>query len=87
MFGSVAEAYYNEAAMLGEARGEARGEVRGEIKGEAKSIIRILNRRLGMPTSESQEKILSVKSAEQLDEFLDFALTCVSFGEFETALN
>ncbi|MDR2346295.1 MAG: Rpn family recombination-promoting nuclease/putative transposase [Planctomycetaceae bacterium] len=71
----------------GEAKGEARGEARGEAKGIASAIIRLLNRRVGEPSLELQDKIKSIRSIDKLDELLDFAITCVSLGEFETAFN
>jgi DNA-binding protein len=83
MVDSVATRLYRE----GEAIGEARGEARGEAIGKAKSIIRFLRNRVGMPSVELQEKIKSIRSTDKLDELLDFASTCVSLGEFETAFN
>ncbi|MDR2705746.1 MAG: hypothetical protein LBC02_08210, partial [Planctomycetaceae bacterium] len=57
-----------------------------EAKGEAKTIIRILSRRLKMPSKSLQKKICSIKNIAKLDELVDFALTCVSLDEFATAL-
>ncbi|MDR2345382.1 MAG: Rpn family recombination-promoting nuclease/putative transposase [Planctomycetaceae bacterium] len=80
---------------IGEARGEARGiaigeatgEARGEVRGAANAIIRVLRRRIGEPSAELKNRIMNVRSIDKLDELLDFASTCVSLGEFATALN
>ncbi|MDR2704155.1 MAG: DUF4351 domain-containing protein [Planctomycetaceae bacterium] len=61
--------------------------VEGNAEGEAKSIIRILSRRLESPSMSLQDKIRSIQDIDKLDELTDFALTCVSLDEFETALN
>ncbi|MDR1484311.1 MAG: Rpn family recombination-promoting nuclease/putative transposase [Planctomycetaceae bacterium] len=79
MVDSVATRLYRE--------GEAIGIARGKAIGKAKSIIRFLRNRVGMPSVELQEKIESIRSTDKLDELLDFASTCVSIGEFETAFN
>ncbi|MDR2344829.1 MAG: DUF4351 domain-containing protein [Planctomycetaceae bacterium] len=92
---SAAETYWNEATIQGEARGEARGETRGiaigeargEMRGEVNSIIRVLRRRVGEPSAELKSRIMNIQSIDKLDELLDFAATCVSLGEFATALN
>jgi hypothetical protein len=70
----------------GRIEGEARGEARGKVEGEAKMIIRILSRRFESPPMSLQNKIYSVQDIAKLDELADFALTCVSLGEFATAL-
>ncbi|MDR2346177.1 MAG: DUF4351 domain-containing protein [Planctomycetaceae bacterium] len=92
---SAAETYWNEATIQGEARGEtrgiaigeARGEARGKAIGEVNSIIRVLRRRVGEPSAELKSRIMNIQSIDKLDELLDFASTCVSLGEFATALN
>ncbi|MDR1485958.1 MAG: hypothetical protein LBT09_14210 [Planctomycetaceae bacterium] len=76
---TAAETYYNQAMTIGEAKGEA--------KGKALSVIRALTRRIEEPSVEVKDKIMNVQSESKLDELFDFALTCVSIGEFETALN
>ncbi|MDR2344994.1 MAG: DUF4351 domain-containing protein [Planctomycetaceae bacterium] len=88
---SAAETYWNEAAIQGEARGiekgEARGIEKGKAIGEANAIIRMLRRRVGEPPARLRNRIMSIQSIDKLDELLDFAFTCVSLGEFATALN
>ncbi|MDR2344992.1 MAG: DUF4351 domain-containing protein, partial [Planctomycetaceae bacterium] len=92
---SAAETYWSEATIQGEARGiekgkaigEATGEARGEVRGAANAIIRVLRRRVGEPSAELKNRIMNVRSIDKLDELLDFASTCVSLGEFATALN
>ncbi|MDR2643152.1 MAG: DUF4351 domain-containing protein [Planctomycetaceae bacterium] len=56
------------------------------IEGEAKMIIRILSRRFESQPMSLQNKIYSIQDIAKLDELADFALTCVSLGEFATAL-
>ncbi|MDR2345668.1 MAG: DUF4351 domain-containing protein, partial [Planctomycetaceae bacterium] len=96
---SAAETYWNEATVQGETRGIAIGEARGiekgksigetigEARGAANAIIRMLRRRVGEPSAELKNRIMNVRSIDKLDELLDFASTCVSLGEFATALN
>ncbi|MDR1485959.1 MAG: Rpn family recombination-promoting nuclease/putative transposase [Planctomycetaceae bacterium] len=92
---TAAETYYNQAMTIGEAKGKAEGEAKGKAEGEARgkakgkalSVIRALTRRIEEPSMEVKDKIMSVQSESKLDELFDFALTCVSIGEFETALN
>ncbi|MDR2756638.1 MAG: Rpn family recombination-promoting nuclease/putative transposase [Planctomycetaceae bacterium] len=67
--------------------GEVKGEAKGKAEGEAKAIIRILTRRLELPSQPLQQKINSIRDINKLDELTDFALTCVSLEEFTTALN
>jgi hypothetical protein len=49
-------------------------------------IIRILSRRFESQPMSLQNKIYSIQDIAKLDELADFALTCVSLGEFATAL-
>jgi hypothetical protein len=46
-----------------------------------------LTRRLGNPSAKLQKQIREVKDINELDELIDFAITCVSLGEFATAFN
>jgi hypothetical protein len=66
--------------------GRVEGRVEGEAEGRAKTVIRILSRRLGVPSKPLQKKICSIRNIAKLDELTDFALTCVSLKEFATAL-
>jgi hypothetical protein len=58
-----------------------------EAKGKAESIIKFLTARFEKPSAKLQMQIMSVKDIDKLDELTDFALSCVSLGEFATALN
>ncbi|MDR2344993.1 MAG: DUF4351 domain-containing protein [Planctomycetaceae bacterium] len=71
----------------GEARGIEKGKAIGEATGAANAIIRMLRRRVGEPPVRLRNRIMSIQSIDKLDELLDFASTCVSLGEFATALN
>jgi hypothetical protein len=64
----------------------AEGKTEGRAEGKAETIIRILSRRLTLPSKTLQKKIYSIRNIDQLDELTDFALTCVSLDEFMTAL-
>jgi hypothetical protein len=66
--------------------GKAEGKVEGKAEGKAETIIRILSRRLELPSKSFQKKIYSIRNIAKLDELADFALTCVSLEEFATAL-
>ncbi|MDR2754430.1 MAG: DUF4351 domain-containing protein, partial [Planctomycetaceae bacterium] len=70
----------------GRMEGETKGRMEGETKGKSEMIIRILSRRLRLPSKPLQKKINSIQNIEKLDELADFALTCVSLEEFVTAL-
>ncbi|MDR2346613.1 MAG: hypothetical protein LBE18_11145, partial [Planctomycetaceae bacterium] len=59
----------------------------GISKGKAEDIIRILTRRIEKPSAKLQKRIREVKDINELDELIDFAITCVSLGEFATAFN
>ncbi|MDR0336413.1 MAG: hypothetical protein LBI18_04915 [Planctomycetaceae bacterium] len=69
-----------------QAEGKAKGKAEGEAKGKAEMVIRILSRRLELPSKSLQKKICSIQDITKLDELADFALTCVSLNEFATAL-
>ncbi|MDR2169404.1 MAG: DUF4351 domain-containing protein, partial [Planctomycetaceae bacterium] len=92
---TIAEKYYTKATTKGKAEGKAEGiaegiitgKVEGKAEGIAESIIRILRKRLGEPSANLQTQIMGVRSEDKLYELLDFAYTCVSFGEFSTAFN
>jgi predicted transposase YdaD len=64
----------------------AEGKAEGRAEGKAEVIIRILSRRLKTPPKSLQKKINSIRNIAQLDELVDFALTCISLDEFATAL-
>jgi hypothetical protein len=68
------------------AEGIAEGRTEGKAEGKAEMIIRILSLRLEVPPKSLQKKINSIQNIAKLDELGDFALTCVSLGEFSTAL-
>jgi hypothetical protein len=70
-----------------QAVGEAKGIAKGIAKGKAKSIIKCLTVRFEMPSAKLQKQIMKVNDIDKLDELVDFALTCVSLGEFATAFN
>jgi hypothetical protein len=72
---------------IGETRGRAIGETRGRAMGEIRAIIRVLSHRVGEPSEELQNRIMEIQSIDKLDELLEFASTCVSLGEFATALD
>ncbi|MDR1924617.1 MAG: Rpn family recombination-promoting nuclease/putative transposase [Planctomycetaceae bacterium] len=76
-----------EGLVEGEIRGEIRGEIKGEIKARADEVIRVLSRRLEVPSKSTQKKIRSISNIDKLDELVEFAWTCVSVNEFATALN
>jgi predicted transposase YdaD len=76
-----------EGEAKGKAKGKAEGKIEGKAEGEAKAIIRILTRRIGKPSTKLQKQIEGVNNIDQLDELIDFALTCVSLDEFATAFN
>ncbi|MDR2761032.1 MAG: Rpn family recombination-promoting nuclease/putative transposase [Planctomycetaceae bacterium] len=95
---SVIETYYDQATKqgitIGETRGIAIGETRGEIRGESSGraalsriVTRDLRRRFGELSAELQNRITETQSLGKLEELSEFALTCVSLGEFETALD
>jgi hypothetical protein len=46
-----------------------------------------LTARFEKPSAKLQKQIMSVKDIDKLDELTDFALSCVSLGEFATAFN
>jgi hypothetical protein len=79
-----------EGIVEGIAKGRVEGRVEGRIEGivedRAKMIIRILSRRLELPSMLLQNRISSIQNIDKLDELADFALTCVSLDEFATAL-
>jgi hypothetical protein len=77
--------YVDKWRAEGKVEGKAEGATEGEAKGKAEMIIRILSRRLESPPKSLQKKICSIQNITQLDELADFALTCVSLNEFETA--
>jgi hypothetical protein len=70
-----------------EAIGETRGIAKGKAECKADDIIRILTRRIDKPSARLQKKIREVCDLNQLDELIDFSLTCVSLDEFATAFN
>ena len=65
---------------------EAKNKAESEAKSKAEMIIRILSHRLELPSRTLQDKIISIRNLEKLDELADFALTCISLDEFATAL-
>ncbi|MDR1053868.1 MAG: Rpn family recombination-promoting nuclease/putative transposase, partial [Planctomycetaceae bacterium] len=69
--------------MVGE--GIEKGKVEGKAEGKAEMVIRILSHRLAVPPKSLQKQINSIQNIAKLDELGDFALTCVSLGEFATA--
>ncbi|MDR2345634.1 MAG: hypothetical protein LBE18_06175 [Planctomycetaceae bacterium] len=77
----------NLSRAEGKAEGRTEGRAEGETGGKAEAIIRILTRRLDRPSAKLQEQISEVKNVQKLDELIDFAVTCVSLGEFATAFN
>ncbi|MDR1483454.1 MAG: DUF4351 domain-containing protein, partial [Planctomycetaceae bacterium] len=68
-----------------EAKTEGRTE--GRAEGIAKSVIRRLQKRFSEPSEKLKTRIMAIKNEDQLYELLDFACSCVSIGEFETAFN
>jgi hypothetical protein len=62
------------------------GKADGMFAAKADAIISILTERLETPPMRLQERIRNVRSIEKLDELIRFAATCVSIGEFSTAL-
>ncbi|MDR2170952.1 MAG: Rpn family recombination-promoting nuclease/putative transposase [Planctomycetaceae bacterium] len=70
----------------GIAIGETRGIAKGETRGIARAIIRLLTCRFEEPSARLQKKIMGIQSEAKLEELLDFAASCVSIGEFATAL-
>jgi hypothetical protein len=76
-----------EGIAKGIAKGEAKGIATGIAKGKAEDIIHILTRRIDKPSARLQKKIREVCDLNQLDELIDFSLTCVSLDEFATAFN
>jgi hypothetical protein len=75
-----------EGKVEGIAKGIVEGIAKGRTEGRAKMIIRILSRRLELPSMPLQNRISSIQDIDKLDELADFALTCVSLDEFATAL-
>ncbi|MDR2438311.1 MAG: Rpn family recombination-promoting nuclease/putative transposase, partial [Planctomycetaceae bacterium] len=75
-----------EGRAEGRTEGRAKGRTEGRVEGKAEMIIRILSRRLRLPSKLLQKKINSIQNSAKLDELADFALTCVSLEEFATAL-
>ncbi|MDR1483453.1 MAG: hypothetical protein LBT09_01370 [Planctomycetaceae bacterium] len=75
--------FYTEAKT----EGRVEGIVIGETNGIAKSVIRRLQKRFSEPSERLKTSIMAIKNEDQLYELLDFAYTCVSLGEFETAFN
>jgi hypothetical protein len=67
--------------------GEKKGKFDGMFVAKSDAIIRVLTKRLETPPKKLQDKIRKVRSIEKLDELIEFAATCVSIGEFATALN
>jgi len=59
-------------------RGDANGEARGEIRGEAKSVLKILVARSIEVTDEVRERILSCTDVDQLDIWINRALTATT---------
>jgi hypothetical protein len=72
---------------IGKKMGEKRGKANGMFAAKADAIIAVLTERLEVPPKKLQEQIRNVRSIEKLDELIRFAATCVSIGEFSTALN
>jgi hypothetical protein len=72
---------------IGKKMGEKRGKADGMFAAKADDIIRVLTKRFELPPKKLQDQIRNVRSIEKLDELIDFAITCVSVGEFATALN
>jgi predicted transposase YdaD len=67
---------YREIEAEAEARGEARGEAKGKIEGELNFALRLLVRRVGTitPETEAQIRTLSLPQLEELGEaLLDFS--------------
>jgi hypothetical protein len=79
--------FYTEAKTEGRTEGRAEGRTEGRAEGIAKSVIRRLQKRFSEPSEKLKTSIMAIKNEDQLYELLDFACTCVSIGEFETAFN
>lgn len=63
------------------AEGEATGRAEGEVRGEAKALLRVLERR-GVVLSEGQRATIEgCRDLEQLERWLDRALTVTSGEE------
>jgi len=60
---------------------EAMGEAKGEVKGIAKSILKVLHARGVSVPQESRERIEACKDTEQLDIWLDRAVTAKSIDD------
>jgi predicted transposase/invertase (TIGR01784 family) len=65
----------------GEARGRAEGEARGRAEGEAQAILRVLERRRVAISEVQREQILDCPELDQLEMWLDRALTVASAEE------
>jgi hypothetical protein len=64
-----------------------KGKSDGAFAAKADAIISVLTERFETPPRKLQAKIRNVRSIEKLDELIRFAATCVSIGEFSTAIN
>ncbi|CAK0751034.1 hypothetical protein WCLP8_2180003 [uncultured Gammaproteobacteria bacterium] len=54
----------------GLAEGKAEGKAEGEARGKAETLLRLLSRRFGSPSSEIREKVFAADT-ETLDGWLD----------------
>jgi hypothetical protein len=59
-------------------RVEARAEARGEARGEAKAVVKVLEARAIGLTSEQRDRVLSCADIDQLDRWIDRAVTATS---------
>ena len=69
------DGWYQQGRAVGEAEGKAQGEAQGEARGEARAILRLLESRGLRPTRAQRELIESCQDLDQLDSWLDRALT------------
>jgi len=65
----------------GEAKGRAEGEAKGRAEGMAKALLMILARRGVLLGAAARARILDERDAEQLDRWLDRAMTCTTLAD------
>ena len=62
-------------------QGIAEGEAKGEAKGKAEAVLKLLDARRLVPSSEQRQQVTSCTDALQLDRWFDRAITADTAAE------
>lgn len=66
-------------------RGKAEGKAEGSVEATAKALLRVLAARNLSPTEEQRQAVLSCRDQDQLDRWLDAAVTTPSLAALFSA--